>query len=73
MKNKLKNVAVIGQGFVGLPTAIAVANAKDKYGNYLFNVAGIEQDNLRGRFLKKTINEGFLPIKCKDKKIYQKF
>ena len=73
MKNKLNNVAVIGQGFVGLPMAIAVANAKDNHGNHLFNVVGIEKDNLRGRFLKKTVNDGFLPIKCNDKKIYQKF
>ena len=73
MKKKLKKVAVIGQGFVGLPMSIAIANAKDNYNNYLFNVIGIEKDNLRGRFLKKSVNAGFLPIKCGDKKIYQKF
>ena len=59
MKNKLNNVAVIGQGFVGLPMAIAVANAKDNHGNHLFNVVGIEKDNLRGRFLKKKCKRRF--------------
>ena len=73
MKKKLKKVSVIGQGFVGLPMSIAVASAKDNRGKSIFNVLGIEKDNSRGRNLKKAINNGFLPIKCNDRKIYQKF
>lgn len=73
MKDDLKKIAVIGQGFVGLPMAIAVANAKNNYGKYLFNVVGIEKNDLRGRFLKRSLNEGILPIKCNDSKLYQKF
>ena len=73
MKNKKNKVCIIGQGFVGLPMAIAVANSKNKNGSCNFNVLGIEKNNTRGKYLKKQINQGNLPINCADKKIYKMF
>ena len=35
-----RNIAVIGQGYVGLPLAIAISNAK-------FNIVGIDIDSKR--------------------------
>ena len=73
MKNKKNKVCIIGQGFVGLPMAIAVANSKNKNRSCNFNVLGIEKNNTRGKYLKKQINQGNLPINCADKKIYKMF
>ena len=73
MKNKKNKVCIIGQGFVGLPMAIAVANSKNKNGSNNFNVIGIEKNNTRGKHLKNQINQGNLPINCADKKIYKMF
>ncbi len=73
MKKKLKKVSVIGQGFVGLPMSIAIASARDSKGKSIFNVLGIEKNNSKGKNLKMAINNGSLPIKCNDRKIYQKF
>ena len=55
MKIKKNKVCIIGQGFVGLPMAIAVANSKNKNGSYNFNVIGIEKNNTRGKYLKNQI------------------
>ena len=73
MKSKKNKVCVIGQGFVGLPMAIAIANSKNENHSYHFNVLGIEKSNNRGEYLKKQINQGILPINCADKKIYSMF
>ena len=73
MNNKKNKVCIIGQGFVGLPMSIAVANSKKKNGSNNFNVLGIEKNNSRGEYLKKQINQGTLPINCADKKIYSMF
>ena len=73
MKNKKNKVCIIGQGFVGLPMAIAVANSKNKNGSNNFKVLGIEKNNSRGEYLKEQINQGTLPINCADKKIYSMF
>jgi len=69
MNYKKNKVCIIGQGFVGLPMAIAVANSKNTKGKIFYNVLGIEKNNSRGKFLKEQINEGNLPINCSDKKI----
>ena len=73
MNNKKSKVCIIGQGFVGLPMAIAVANSKNRNGSENFNVFGIEKNNIRGEYLKRQINQGTLPINCADKKIYSVF
>ena len=73
MNYKKNKVCIIGQGFVGLPMAIAVANSKNTKGKIFYNVLGIEKNNSRGKFLKEQINEGNLPINCSDKKIYSMF
>ena len=52
-KNRIQKVCIIGQGFVGLPTSIAVSNAKNKKGKKYFEVIGIEKNNKNGKLLKK--------------------
>lgn len=68
-----KKIVVIGQGFVGLPMSVAIANSKNQRRKCNFQVIGIEKNNYRGKYLKKQINDGKLPIKNSDKKIYQMF
>ena len=73
MKNRKKKICIIGQGFVGLPMAIAVANSQNKNGDYNFTVIGIEKNNSRGKSLKQQISQGRFPINCADKTIYKMF
>ena len=68
-----RKVAIIGQGFVGLPMSIAVANSLNQKKKCNFHVVGIEKNNHRGKYLKEEVAMGNLPIKCSDKKIYQMF
>ena len=68
MQTKQK-VSVIGQGYVGIPISIAISNSK----KVKFRVFGVEKDNKAGQKLAQQINNGELPIKSEDKKIYKKF
>lgn len=71
---KSDQVTIIGQGFVGLPMAIAIARIKVN-NNFLFKVEGIEKNDKRGRELKKKVDNHILPISSKDiflKKEFQK-
>jgi hypothetical protein len=58
-------VTIIGQGFVGLPMAIAIARIKVN-NNSLFKVEGIEKNDKRGKELKKKVDNHIFPISSKD-------
>ena len=62
-----KTVVVQGVGFVGAAMLIALAHAKDKNGNLLYNVIGID---LKDNYEKiQAINAGVAPIVSLDEKI----
>ncbi len=60
-------VTVIGQGFVGIPMAVLIADKTN------FIVRGIDRNNKNGRFIKKKINNGQLPFNTQDKIFLSKF
>ena len=64
-----KLVAIQGLGFVGAAMALVIASAKDKEGQPLYNVIGIDIPNEEG-FKKTTkMNSGKFPFKNNDKKL----
>ena len=66
-----KLVAIQGLGFVGAAMALVIASAKDKEGQPLYNVIGIDIPNEEG-FKKTTkMNSGKFPFKNNDKKLQQ--
>ncbi len=66
--SKSKNqIAVIGQGFVGIPMSILIA---DKI-NCL--VHGIDKNNFRGKKLKEILDNNLLPFKSNDVELIRKF
>ena len=67
-KNR-KNVCVQGLGFVGSAMSLAVASAKDKFGNPLYNVIGIDLDNEQGRRRISDINSGVFPFGNNDENL----
>lgn len=62
----MKNIAVIGLGYVGLAMALVTANVK-KRGKILYNVKGIEQNSTNGKKIVQSINSGKVPMEIKDK------
>lgn len=66
-------VCIQGLGFVGSAMATAVACSKNKKGEPIYNVIGIEQPNERGHQIVKAINKGSLPIVTNDKKLLEAF
>ena len=67
-KSKIKKeIAVIGQGFVGIPMSILIAD------KIKCLVHGIDKNNDRGKKLKKVFDNNLLPFKSNDKKLIQKF
>lgn len=67
-KSKIKKeIAVIGQGFVGIPMSILIAD------KIKCLVHGIDKNNDRGKKLKKIFDNNLLPFKSNDKKLIQKF
>ncbi len=67
--SKRNKVSVIGLGFVGSAMCVAIASAKDKNNKLFFDVVGIDQKNLKGKQVIKSLNNGIFPIPTKDKKI----
>ncbi|WP_440907465.1 nucleotide sugar dehydrogenase [Candidatus Pelagibacter sp.] len=66
--SKSKNqIAVIGQGFVGIPMSILIA---DKI-NCL--VHGIDKNDFRGKKLKEILDNNLLPFKSNDVELIRKF
>lgn len=68
---KRKTVCIQGVGFVGAAMMLAVANAKDKKGNPLYNVVGIELDNEQGRKKVQILNHGIFPYETVDESLQQ--
>lgn len=64
-----KTVCVQGLGFVGSAMALAIANAKDKNGDPLYNVIGIDVPNEAGYRKAMSINEGVFPFENNDRKL----
>ena len=56
--NKRIPVCVVGLGYVGSANSIAISMSKSK-GFYLFDVIGLEIDNLRGRKSLKILMMGY--------------
>ncbi|MCR5272851.1 MAG: nucleotide sugar dehydrogenase [Lachnospiraceae bacterium] len=69
---KRKVVCVQGLGFVGAAMSVAIASARDKSDNILYNVIGIDVDNEAGRKKAGLINEGIFPFENSDKKLEEK-
>ena len=67
MFNQKKEVSVIGQGFVGVPMSVLIANKT----NYFVN--GIEKNNNVGKKIKKKLDSGLLPFNSDDKELKNKF
>lgn len=65
------NVCIQGLGFVGAAMALAVADAKDKNNNNIYNVIGIEADNIQGQKKVNKVNDGVFPFKNTDKKLLE--
>lgn len=64
-----KTVCVQGLGFVGSAMALAIANAKDKNGDPLYNVIGIDVPNEAGYRKAMSINEGVFHFENNDRKL----
>ena len=73
LKKKDKPVICIqGLGFVGTAMMIAIASRFKKNKN-LFNVIGIERDDLRGKRIVNDLNSGNLTINTTDKDLKNSF
>lgn len=62
-------VCVQGLGFVGSAMALAIASAKDDYGEPLYNVIGVDVPNEAGYRKATSINDGIFPFENNDKKL----
>ena len=58
-------VCVVGLGFVGSATSIAIALSKNKY-SYNFDVIGLEKNNSRGKQIVNKFNNGIFPFQSTD-------
>lgn len=66
-KSKKKEVAVIGQGYIGVPMAVLIAH------NTNFIVNGIDKNNIQGNKIKEKLEKNLLPFKTKDQELLKKF
>ena len=66
-KSKKKEIAVIGQGFVGIPMSVLIADKT----NYIVN--GIDKNNNQGKIIKEDLERNLLPFKTKDQELLKKF
>ena len=64
-----KTVCVQGLGFVGAAMATAVAVAKGRSGQYLYNVIGVELPTTEGVRKVQCINRGEFPLSTVDKEL----
>ncbi len=69
LSNNQEIVSVIGLGFVGAATAVAIANAKDSSGENQFHVIGIDAPTPQGIERIKSINRGEFPFITVDSKL----
>lgn len=66
-----KKVCIQGLGFVGSAMSLAVAMARDKDGNAIYNVVGIDLPNIEGKRRVESINKGVFPFESNDNKLRQ--
>ena len=66
---KRKSVCVQGLGFVGSTMSIVIASAVNKANKKIYNVYGLERDNIAGNEIVQKINKGIFPFKTSDKKL----
>lgn len=69
----MKKIVVIGQGFVGFPMSVVLSECLNNKKRKIFNVIGLEANNIKGRELVNKINNKILPIITNDRKIKKKF
>ena len=68
-KKSRKKVCVMGLGFVGSAMSIAVASAKDKKGNPLYDVYGLDVNTEAGRRRIDSLNGGVFPFENNDENL----
>ena len=70
---KKYKISIIGQGFVGLPMSIVLAQSKILNDNKKLTIVGIEKNDSRGLQIVKQINNCTLPFDTKDQKLKKLF
>ncbi len=63
---KRKTVCVMGMGFVGMASAIAVASCRDRKGFPLYDVVGVELPTPKGLAIIDALAQGKLPFENND-------
>ena len=71
MKIKRNKISIVGLGFVGSAMAVAINSIRNKKKN-LYNVLGIEKDDLKGKNISLSLNNGIFPFKVNDKLLINK-
>ena len=66
-----KSVCIQGLGFVGAAMAVAVANARDEDGNYLYSVIGVDRDTSQGRDRVAAVCRGEFPFFTSDRALHE--
>ena len=67
----MKKVFIQGLGFVGAAMAAATSIAKDKEGNFLYDVTGVDLANNNGEKRVKAINSGEFPFSTTDETLIE--
>lgn len=70
---KKYKISIIGQGFVGLPMSIVLAQSKILNDNKKLTIVGIEKNDSKGLQIVKQINNCTLPFDTKDQKLKKLF
>ena len=69
LSRRRKCVCIQGLGFVGSAMSIAVAAAKDKFGDRLYDVIGVDLPNSLGIERIDALNRGEFPFSTSDAKL----
>ena len=72
LNEKREVVCVQGLGFVGAAMSVAIASARDKKGEPVYNVVGVDIPNDEGVKKIKSLNNGVFPFENSDKKLEKK-
>ncbi len=68
-RSNLIKVCVIGLGFVGAASCVAISNARNRQSKLIFNVTGVDKNNKDGLHKINLINKGNFPFETKDLKL----
>jgi UDP-N-acetyl-D-glucosamine dehydrogenase len=71
MSFKKKNICIQGMGFVGAAMLANLSTVKNKEGDFLFNIQGVDTSSDEGKRRINSINEGKFPFEISDEKIIQ--